>query len=83
MHIDGRVKHRVLFSIALSAVLFAGIAAAQPHSAAPAQLPAAASAVSDRDFVATQNELIKLLRLSPTLTTVVARDPSLLATRSM
>ena len=79
MHIDGRVKHRVLFSIALSAVLFAGIAVAQPHSAAPAQLPAAASAVSDRDFVATQNELIKLLRLSPTLTTVVARDPSLLA----
>jgi hypothetical protein len=35
--------------------------------------------MSDRDLAATQKELIQLLRLSPTLTTVVAHDPSLLA----
>jgi hypothetical protein len=35
--------------------------------------------VSDSDLAETQKELIRLLRLSPTLTTVVARDPSLLA----
>jgi hypothetical protein len=35
--------------------------------------------MSDRDLAVTQKELIRLLRLSPTLTTVVAHDPSLLA----
>jgi hypothetical protein len=35
--------------------------------------------VSDRDLEATQKELIRLLKLSPTLTTVVAHDPTLLA----
>ncbi|MGB8259996.1 MAG: hypothetical protein WCE75_06585, partial [Terracidiphilus sp.] len=35
--------------------------------------------LSERDTANTQSELIKLLRLSPTLTTVVAHDPSLLA----
>jgi hypothetical protein len=43
---------------------------AQPNAAAPA---------IERDVKATQQELIKLLRLTPTLTTVVAHDPSLLA----
>jgi hypothetical protein len=35
--------------------------------------------VSDHDLETTQKELIRLLKLSPTLTTVVAHDPSLLA----
>jgi len=35
--------------------------------------------VSDRDLETTQKELIRLLKLSPTLTTVVARDPTLLS----
>jgi hypothetical protein len=35
--------------------------------------------VSDRELASTQQELIRLLKLSPTLTTVVARDPSLLS----
>ncbi|HET6169227.1 MAG TPA: hypothetical protein VFE01_03555, partial [Terracidiphilus sp.] len=34
---------------------------------------------TERDIATTQSELIKLLRLSPTLTTVVAHDPSLLS----
>jgi hypothetical protein len=43
------------------------------------QDPGTAAPVSDRDLEATQKELIRLLKLSPTLTTVVAHDPSLLA----
>ncbi len=71
---------------ALSALLFAGMATAQPHASAPPRVPVApavplaqAQAISDKDLAATQDELIRLLRLSPTLTTVVARDPSLLS----
>ncbi|HEX4321695.1 MAG TPA: hypothetical protein VHZ52_12365 [Acidobacteriaceae bacterium] len=53
---------------------------AQPKAATPPHAPAAPVAVaSDKDVAATQEELIRLLRQSPTLTTVVARDPSLLS----
>lgn len=41
--------------------------------------PASAAPISDQELVATQEQLIQLLRTSPTLTTVVARDPSLLS----
>lgn len=44
------------------------------ESAAPA-----APELSDNEVAATQHQLIELLRLSPTLTTVVSHDPSLLA----
>jgi hypothetical protein len=55
-------------------------APAQPaHPAKTAPQVAASPAPSERDVAATQSELIKLLRLSPTLTTVVAHDPSLLS----
>jgi hypothetical protein len=78
-----------LRSLAVCAVLSAAAALAQTpaapaRAAAPAR-PTAAEAqmaappASDRDLAVTQDELIKLLRLSPTLTTVVAHDPSLLA----
>jgi hypothetical protein len=40
---------------------------------------ASAAAPSEQDVADAQEQLLKLLRLSPTLTTVVARDPSLLA----
>ncbi len=61
-------------------VLFAAgtIAHAQPSAPARTLVPLAPLA-SDKDLAATQEQLIKLLRISPTLTTVVARDPSLLA----
>jgi len=52
-------------------------AASPARAAAPGQV--AAEPVSDRDLANTQHELIRLLRLSPTLTTVVAHDPSLLS----
>jgi hypothetical protein len=51
------------------------VAAVENH-AAPAS---AAQTPTDQDVAATQEQLLKLLRLSPVLTTVVARDPSLLA----
>jgi hypothetical protein len=83
-----RIQPRLLLSIALSSVLYAGVAAAQARPAAPAQpsvpaqrpvAPAASAPISDRDFSSTQDQLIKLLRLSPTLTSVVEHDPSLLS----
>ena len=35
--------------------------------------------MTDQELQATQEQLLQLLRTSPTLTTVVARDPSLLS----
>jgi hypothetical protein len=83
-----RLLPRLLRSLAVPAVLSASLAAAQtpaaparpaaaPKAAAPAQPPAAP--VSDHDLADTQKELIRLLRLSPTVTSVVEHDPSLLA----
>ena len=77
---------RVLRAIALPLVFWATAAAGMQRPATPASpsaLPRQATApvpvASDKDLAATQEELIRLLRLSPTLTTVVARDPSLLS----
>lgn len=78
---------RLLGPIALPILLAATMAAAQTqpaHLVPPARPAAPAPAVgqpapTDRDVAATQSQLIKLLRLSPTLTTVVAHDPSLLS----
>lgn len=53
-------------------------AQSRPASAAPAAQPTAPP-LTDRDTAATQEQLVKLLRLSPTLTTVVEHDPSLLS----
>jgi len=67
--------------MAATTLLFAGLGTAQTAPARPAALPAqpATPATTDRDADATQEQLIKLLRLSPTLTTVVEHDPSLLS----
>ena len=46
---------------------------------APVQDPTAAAAASQQDLGATQQRLMQLLRVSPTLAEVVASDPSLLA----
>lgn len=78
--------HRFIFTFAAAAALIPGLAAAQaPARPAATARPAAQAAqpamspTSDRDAEATQEQLIKLLRLSPTLTTVVEHDPSLLS----
>ena len=70
---------------ALSALTAANFARAQKPAApthtqaATVAEPRSATPASERDVKPTQQELIKLLRLTPTLTTVVAHDPSLLA----
>jgi len=88
MHKPTRILPWLLSSLALPAVLFTTFAIAQAPStparvAAPAKPapPATVTSapVSDHDLAVTQEQLIRLLRLSPTLTTVVAHDPSLLS----
>ncbi|MGD0632339.1 MAG: hypothetical protein ABR987_23695 [Terracidiphilus sp.] len=74
----------LLAPVVLSATFASAQTAPAPaRPAAPAraaiQPQAQADRVSDRDLEATQRELIRLLKLSPTLTTVVARDPTLLS----
>lgn len=72
-----RSSHRILplvLALFTIPVLYAQPAHAQPRSTA---IPAAAP--SAEDTANTQHQLIQLLRVSPTLTSVVARDPSLLA----
>jgi hypothetical protein len=46
---------------------------------APKAPPAAAAPMTEQELQTTQEQLLQLLRTSPTLTTVVARDPSLLS----
>jgi hypothetical protein len=76
MHKRGLVAARRFFSLIVVFLLLGSFVAAQPK-VAPAS--PAAPALTEQDFGATQEELIRLLRLSPKLTTVVARDPSLLS----
>ena len=76
---------RLFRSLALGTVLSAALLTAQspaaPARSSPPARPAAIAAapVSERDLAVTQDQLIKLLRLSPTLTTVVSHDPTLLS----
>jgi hypothetical protein len=67
--------------MALAAVLAIGAAApALSHAQTTPQKPAAiAAAPSEQEVAETQKQFLKLLRLSPALTSVVARDPSLLS----
>lgn len=70
-----------ILGIALAAIL--AVSAAMPvlsHSQAAPQRPAAtAAAPSEQEMAEIQGQFLKLLRLSPSLTSVVARDPSLLS----
>ncbi|MGA3160051.1 MAG: hypothetical protein ABSC77_02460 [Terracidiphilus sp.] len=81
MNRQNRILPWVLRFVAVPALLLAALAAAQTRPAAPAKpvAPAAAAVSTEKDFAATQDQLIKLLRMSPTLTSVVAHDPSLLS----
>ena len=62
---------------AAAALLLATAPLARPQSHATST--PAAQIPSEQDVADTQDQFLKLLRLSPVLTTVVARDPSLLA----
>lgn len=83
MHIRSKIISLAIITVAGSALLAGMHAAAQTRPAKP-QPPATAAAPAvpaptERDVAAIQDQLIKLLKQSPTLTTVVARDPSLLS----
>ena len=90
MHCQARFQSRIANSLTvflLSTLLVAGLSSptlAQTKAATTSVAPATTSdppqpAPTERDLAATQDQLIKLLRLSPTLTTVVEHDPTLLA----
>jgi hypothetical protein len=64
---------RALCAIAMMAAISAVSVGAQPHASTPA--PAATTA----DAGATQEKLLTLLQVSPTLSAVVANDPTLLS----
>ena len=76
---SARTLHRFFRSLAIGPVLCATLAIAQTPAKPALAAPAATAPVSERDLAVTQDQLIKLLRLSPTLTTVVSHDPSLLS----
>lgn len=63
--------------LAVLAVSTAMSAAQAPRQSPP--LPANAPQMSQKDIAALQDQLLQLVRLSPTLAEVVARDPSLLS----
>jgi hypothetical protein len=76
-----RIPQLLVRSI-MTVLLTAGIGLApalraQARPAPPA--PATVALPTDQELQATQEQLIKLLRLSPTLTTVVEHDPTLLS----
>jgi len=81
-------SNRIISGLVGPAVLllaiFAGVPQVQAQQVAPVRGKVSTAAVApaasnDADASTTQDQLIKLLKLSPTLTTVVARDPTLLA----
>jgi hypothetical protein len=74
-------RHRGFMALVLATVaslLLLCHSAAGQGPRAP-QSPTAATPVSEKDVADLQDQLLKLLRLSPTLAEVVARDPSLLS----
>ena len=77
-----RILGWILCVVVVPGTMIAGLGSARVHAQnAPAAKAQAASVapISDEDLATTQEQLIQLLRTSPTLTTVVARDPSLLS----
>ena len=76
-------RQRVLVAgiqtIIVCVALFTAVSAAQATRAAQPGAPANAPQMSEKDLAAMQDQLLQLLRVSPTLAEVVARDPSLLS----
>jgi hypothetical protein len=69
-----------LSKLSLTLVLLSGTALlAEPQRPAPPPAAPPAPVLNDKDVASTQAEVIRLLKLSPTLTTVVSHDPTLLA----
>lgn len=77
------LKYRGLMAVIHSGVilvfLFTAAVAAQSPQAANQPVAGNPSQLSEKDLSALQDQLLQLLRVSPTLAEVVARDPSLLS----
>jgi hypothetical protein len=73
--------HRLVLPASLLLAMFVGVmpVESQPFNPKNSKLNNAPPSMLSETDAATQAQLLKLLRLSPTLTTVVVRDPSLLA----
>jgi hypothetical protein len=65
-------------TVLLALTLGAGVVHVQAQAPSAGRTPVVQQP-TEKDLSATQEELLKLLRMSPKLTTVVVRDPSLLA----
>ena len=80
--IQSRILTLAIITVAGSAMLGGTPASAQAKAAkpqAPAPVAAPEAPPTQKDVAAIQDQLVKLLRQSPKLTMVVARDPSLLS----
>lgn len=73
------VVRKLTFCAAAALAMALALPVAAQTSPAAQKQPSPASAPTAKDVADTQVQLIQLLRLSPVLTSVVARDPSLLA----
>lgn len=71
--------YRLVPAIALTSLMLGSLGVAQQRRPAAEPIAPTAPVPNDGDVRSTQSELIRLLRLSPTLTTVVSHDPSLLS----
>ena len=71
--------YRLVPAIALTSLMMGSLGVAQQRRPAAEPIAPTAPVPNDGDVRSTQSELIRLLRLSPTLTTVVSHDPSLLS----
>lgn len=80
MHKPSGIFSGAVRSAIVLAALIAGCTVAQSQASKPAQRPEINTPVaSERDLADIQDQLFKLLRVSPTLTEVVQQDPSLLS----
>ena len=77
MRRQGRWSSAVYIGLMVSS--FTVCCAAQSTRPSTSPVKASAPQTSEKDFTALQDQLLKLVRVSPTLAEVVARDPSLLS----
>ena len=68
-----------IFAAAISMVLLSTSITALAQKSGAARTNTASGQTSEKDLTALQDEFLQLLRMSPTLAEVVARDPSLLS----
>jgi hypothetical protein len=72
-----RIDHKRWIWRLILVLALAGSSAAQPQALRPAKV--STSPASEEDIRATRDQFFQLLKMSPKLTTVVIRDPSLLS----